>query len=108
MKMHCQLAALALLAVSASFSSTWAQTTPAKSQPPTTEVKTEDKKVSPLGVRQQQVERMMEELEAKFQNLAQTLKKTEPDRAAKLIAALQESRKLGIEQRMAKIVTMLD
>lgn len=68
----------------------------------------DERKASPLGVRQQQVERMMEELEAKFQNLAQTLQKTEPDRAAKLIAALQESRKLGIEQRMARIVGLLD
>lgn len=81
---------------------------PAAGNPTAAEPKQDEKKVSPLGVRQQQVERMMEELEAKFQNLAQTLQKTEPDRAAKLIAALQESRKLGIEQRMARIVGMLD
>ncbi len=107
-----QLVVFALSASLGIISSVHAQVTPAPTNPPAAEAKPEpkpdEKKVSPLGVRQQQVERMMEELEAKFQNLAQTLQKTEPDRAAKLIAALQESRKLGIEQRMARIVGMLD
>jgi DNA repair exonuclease SbcCD ATPase subunit len=107
-----QLVVLSLLASLGHFAAVHAQTAPAPTNPPTigekAETKQDNKQISALGVRQQQVERMMEELEAKFQNLAQTLQKTEPDRAAKLIAALQESRKLGIEQRMARIVGMLD
>lgn len=65
-------------------------------------------KLSPLGVRQQRVERMMEDLDRKFKSLAQTLEKSEPERAKRLVDTLQQSKQLLIQQRMAQIVAMLN
>ena len=39
---------------------------------------------SPLGIRQQRVERMMEDLERKFKTLKLALQQTEPERAERL------------------------
>ena len=63
---------------------------------------------TPLGVRQQRVERMMEDLERKFKVLAQTLQKTEPERAERIVKTLQESKQLLIQQRMDEISKLLD
>jgi hypothetical protein len=63
---------------------------------------------TPLGVRQARVERMMRDLEKKFTALAQVLEKTEKAQADRLVAAFQESKKLLLEDRMAKITNLLD
>ena len=63
---------------------------------------------SSLGVRQQRVKRMMQDLDRKFKSLAQTLGKTEPQRAERLITALQESKELLLEQRMELISKALN
>jgi hypothetical protein len=63
---------------------------------------------SPLGVRQQRVARMMQELERRFLALAKTLEETEPERAARLVKAFEESKTLLVEPRMRKIVSLLD
>ena len=63
---------------------------------------------SSLGVRQQRVARMMNDLEVRFRALARKLEQNEPERAARLIKAFEESRKLLIERRMTEIVAMLD
>ncbi|QDU98756.1 coiled-coil domain-containing protein [Lignipirellula cremea] len=61
-----------------------------------------------LGVRQQRVEHMLLEMELKFKSLAQTLQESEPERADKLVGALQESKKLLLADRMANITAMLN
>jgi hypothetical protein len=63
---------------------------------------------SPLGVRQQRVARMMQELERRFLALAKTLEETEPERAARLVKAFEESKTLLVEPRMREIVSLLD
>jgi hypothetical protein len=65
-------------------------------------------RLSPLGVRQQRVERMMEDLDRKFKSLAATLEKSEPERAKRLVETLQQSKQMLIQQRMAQVVTMLN
>ena len=62
---------------------------------------------SALGVRQQRVERMMNDLEQKFINLSQKLKASEPDRANRLIETLQEAKQLLIQKRMGDISDLL-
>lgn len=63
---------------------------------------------SPLGIRQQRVKRMMQELDRKFQDLAQKLQATEPEQAKLLIKAFQQSRERLIEKRMEEISSLLD
>ncbi len=63
---------------------------------------------SALGVRQQRVGRMMSELEQRFVALAKSIEEKEPERAARLIKAFEESRTLLVEQRMTSIVNMLN
>ena len=63
---------------------------------------------TPLGVRQQRVEQMTEELERRFTQLIQTLSQTEPERAKKLQEALNEAKKLQLIDRMGAIVQALD
>jgi hypothetical protein len=65
-------------------------------------------KATPLGVRQLRVERMMEDLEQKFQSLAATLQETEPARADKLKKTLNEAKSLGVKARMANIAKLLN
>ncbi len=67
-----------------------------------------DLKTTPLGVRQARVERMVEDLERKFNQLAQALAKAEPERAQKLADALKQAQALGIKGRMAAITRLLD
>ena len=62
---------------------------------------------SALGVRQQRVERMMNDLEQKFINLSQKLKASEPERANRLIETLQEAKQLLIQKRMGDISDLL-
>ncbi|MEC8159936.1 MAG: hypothetical protein VX111_02310, partial [Planctomycetota bacterium] len=62
---------------------------------------------SALGVRQQRVERMMNDLEQKFINLSQKLKASEPERADRLIETLQEAKQLLIQKRMGDISDLL-
>ncbi len=69
---------------------------------------TESAGLTPLGIRQQRVERMMEEVERKFKRLAQTLQQTEPERAELLIAALQQAKQMLVQEKMAEITKLLD
>lgn len=66
------------------------------------------RKTSALGVRQDHVKRMMQDLEQKFVDLARTLEKTEPAQAKRLIQALQQSKETLIENRMGKIAGALN
>lgn len=63
---------------------------------------------SALGVRQQRVGRMMSELERRLLALAKSIEEKEPERAARLVKAFEESRSLLVEQRMTQIVNMLN
>jgi hypothetical protein len=63
---------------------------------------------TPLGVRQQRVERMMEELERKFRTLQAALTQTEPERAKKLKETYDKAKELLIQQRMADVTRLLD
>lgn len=63
---------------------------------------------TPLGVRQQRVERMMEELERKFRTLRQAIEKNEPDRAKRLEETYNKAKELLIQQRMGEITKLLD
>ena len=65
-------------------------------------------KATPLGVRQQRVHRMMEDAERRFRILAQALEATEPERAKRLIEALQKSRSLLVADRMSQLTKLLD
>ncbi|MEC7602503.1 MAG: hypothetical protein VX668_00675 [Planctomycetota bacterium] len=69
--------------------------------------KASDTTPSALGVRQQRVERMMNDLEQKFINLSQKLKASEPERADRLIETLQEAKQLLIQKRMGDISDLL-
>ncbi len=78
-------------------------------QPATDEGTDAPDKASPLGVRQKRVERMMDEMERKFNRLAEALEQGgESDRAERLIKTLQQSKELLIQDRMAKITAMLN
>jgi hypothetical protein len=57
---------------------------------------------SPLGVRQDNVTRMIEEMEEKFVRLAKALEDSEPDQAARLLDALRESKEALIRQKAAE------
>ena len=61
-----------------------------------------------VGVRQEHVQRMMQDLEQKFVDLARTLEKTEPGQAKRLIEALQRSKEAGVENRMGEIARLLN
>lgn len=63
---------------------------------------------SALGVRQQRVGRMMGELERRFLALAKSIEEKEPERAARLVKAFEESRSLLVEQRMSHIAGLLN
>src|SRR5882724_5259862 len=63
---------------------------------------------TPLGVRQQRVEQMTEQLERRFGSLIQTLQQTEPERAERLKKTLDEAKKLQLKDRMAFITKSLD
>lgn len=63
---------------------------------------------SPLGVRQENVRRMVSEMEAKFSRLAEVLRDSEPERATRLADALSASREQRIGDRMQRIESMLD
>jgi hypothetical protein len=63
---------------------------------------------SPLGVRQQRVARLMQDVERSFLALAKSLEATEPEKAARLVKAFEESKSLLVEQRMREIVKLLD
>ncbi|MBM4017190.1 MAG: hypothetical protein FJ288_02505 [Planctomycetes bacterium] len=78
---------------------------PAAGQPPASGGGAAD---SPLGIRQDGVRQMTVELEQKFARLAEILKASEPEQAARLLKALQESKEALIERHMSKIVGLLD
>ena len=63
---------------------------------------------SPLGVRQQRVRRMMQDLDRKFQSLAEKLQATEPEQAKRLVEAFQQSKERLLEKRMTDISRLLD
>jgi hypothetical protein len=61
-----------------------------------------------LGVRQQRIERMMEDLERKFRELQKAIGENEPDRAKRLEETYQKAKELLIQQRMGDITKLLD
>src|SRR5438034_7835117 len=63
---------------------------------------------SPLGIRQQRVERMMEDLERKFKSLKLALQQNEPERAERLQLTLNRAKELLIQKRMTDITKLLD
>jgi len=63
---------------------------------------------SPLGIRQQRVERMMEDLERKFKSLKLALQQTEPERAERLQQTLNRAKELLIQKRMGDVTRLLD
>lgn len=64
--------------------------------------------VSPLGVRQQRVERMMEDLDRKFKSLQLGLQQTEPERAERLKQTLDKAKEMLVQKRMGDITKLLD
>jgi DNA repair exonuclease SbcCD ATPase subunit len=63
---------------------------------------------TPLGIRQERVQRMMEDVERRFNGLIQSLQQTEAERAERLQQALNEAKKLGLLKRMGDISKLLD
>jgi len=63
---------------------------------------------SALGVRQERVELMTADLQKRFATLIQTIQKTDPAKAERLQATLEEAKKLQLTDRMKAIVGMLD
>jgi hypothetical protein len=63
---------------------------------------------SPLGIRQQRVERMVEELEQKFKTVKLAIQQKEPERAERLQQALNKAKELLLEKRMADVTRLLD
>ncbi len=63
---------------------------------------------TPLGVRQQRVERLMEDLERKFRTLQQAIGESEPERAQKLKETYEKAKEMLLQQRMGDITKMLD
>jgi hypothetical protein len=63
---------------------------------------------TPLGIRQQRVERMMEDLERKFKSLKLALQQNEPERAERLQLTLNKAKELLIQRRMGDITRLLD
>jgi hypothetical protein len=66
------------------------------------------KKVSAVGAQQQRVQKMMRDLEEKFVRLADMLKKTEPEKAARLQKAIDQTKESLIRYRMNEISRQLD
>jgi hypothetical protein len=63
---------------------------------------------TPLAVKQRQVERMVENLERKFKELALKLHETEKERAERISQTLDESKNLLVHQRISELVKLLD
>src|SRR5262245_29499423 len=63
---------------------------------------------TPLGIRQQRVERMMEDLERKFKSLKLALQQNEPERAERLQQTLNKAKELLIQKRMGDVTKLLD
>lgn len=63
---------------------------------------------SELGLRQKLVERRMSELENKLTVIADRLREKEPERAALLVAAYQQSKELLITRKMAEVSELFD
>ena len=68
----------------------------------------ESQRRSELGERQRLVERNMAELEAQFVRVAESLQAKEPERAKRLIDALQQAKQQLIAKRMSDITGLLD
>ncbi|MGI9516032.1 MAG: hypothetical protein ACR2NP_03210 [Pirellulaceae bacterium] len=68
----------------------------------------DDERRNQLSERQRMVERSMAELEAKFEIIAQKLEEKEPERAARLVQALQQAKENLIARKMAEITRLLD
>jgi hypothetical protein len=63
---------------------------------------------SELGQRQRQIERKMEELETKFQLIAQRLERDDPQRAQRLVEALNQAKDKLILKKMSDVTALLD
>jgi hypothetical protein len=68
----------------------------------------EKERRSELGVRQKLVERRMTELENKLTLIADRLREKEPERAARLVEAYQQSKELLITKKMAEVSELLN
>jgi hypothetical protein len=79
-----------------------------RAQPPAANAVPASGGTTPLGVRQQRVERMMEDLERKFRELQKAIGENEPERAKRLEETYQKAKELLIQQRMGEITKMLD
>ena len=66
------------------------------------------KRISAVGAQQQRVQKMMRDLEEKFARLANMLKKTEPEKAARLLKALNQTKQSLIRHRMKQITDQLN
>ena len=62
---------------------------------------------SPLAIRQQHVQRLMDEVERKFMSLKLALAQTDPQRAERLQEALNQTKEMFIQQRMADVTRLL-
>lgn len=67
----------------------------------------ESSKETALSIRQQRALHLLNELERKFTTLANSLEATEPERAERLIRALQESKRLLLSDRMDSVTGLL-
>ena len=61
-----------------------------------------------LGVRQQQVRRMLGDLDRRITEVARKLESEQPGQSRKLIAALEKSKRLLLDRRMNEIVGLLN
>ncbi len=71
-------------------------------------VQAESPQATPLGVRQDSVKQMVEEMKQKFVQLYQALRLAEPDQAARLELALEQIGDAQIVERMQQITAQLD
>ena len=96
--------AAVVLALAAMMTVTRAQPNGKKAAAPTAKAK---KKDNPLNIRQERIQRMMQDLNRLMTQLAVTLKDAQPDQAARLQKAVTESKGLRLEARMTEIAKLL-
>ncbi|MDG2104074.1 MAG: hypothetical protein P8J91_10010, partial [Pirellulaceae bacterium] len=68
----------------------------------------DDQRANELSERQRRAETKMNELEAKFEIIAQKLEEQEPERAARLKEALNQAKDKLIKRNMAKVAELLN
>jgi hypothetical protein len=63
---------------------------------------------SPLGIRQQRVERLLQDLDRRFKTLILSIREKEPERAERLQQTLNRTKELLLEKRMTEVTRLLD